>query len=719
MIRYAATIFLSAFLLFQIQPLIARAILPWFGGTAAVWTTCLMFFQIVLLLGYAYAHLLNRLLTPRLGWLWHSVLLGIAACFANVLPDAWLQPAGDENLTLAILKLLTLTVGLPFFTLASTSPLIQAWQHNSHADRSPYRLYALSNLGSVLALLTFPFVFERWLSLEQQVLIWRLSFLAFCGLCFLSGLQQRSLHSRKKSDFEEAQQKSAATDSAPIRNALPIEKVVAPIVWLILSMAASILLLATTNLMCQEVASVPFLWILPLTLYLLSFIVCFDRPAWYRRRIWLPLLVISSIVSIVIVHLNVHAGFLLQIGSLATVLLAACMTCHGELERLKPAPEKLTWFYLLVSVGGSLGGIFVAVIAPRWFNGFYEFQIGLLICLMVPMVILLFPSGKQPAEIASSRSKYARYLMAGSMSLAATIVLCSLVFFLDPSYHADVIFATRNEYGLVSVTKDETYLKFINGRIEHGAQFSDETKNLEHSSYYRSGSGVAIAFETMRNYKQQSSDTLSLEVGVLGLGAGGMMTWGATGDRFTFYEINPAVKFIAEHHFSFLKDSPAESEVELGDGRLQLERRARANKPRFDLLFMDAFASDSIPLHLLTTESFDVYLSNLQPDGILIAHITNRFVDLRPVIFQLASEHELTPLLIDCETADGDFETRWVLLTRNEAIIQSPLVTTHQTPWPSDLQPIRWTDDHASLVDVLNWSGNIDWPRIQAPRSSD
>ena len=706
MIRYGITIFLSAFLLFQIQPMIARLILPWFGGTAAVWTTCMMFFQTALLLGYLYAHLIRKVCPPKIAFGVHFVVLLVAAILTSVTPPDSLKPAGDENLTLAIVTVLAASIGLPFFVLSTTGPLIQAWQSTTHADQSPYRLYALSNLGSMLALVSYPFLIERFFPLAEQATYWKFGFYLFAACCVWCGWQTYAKDSWAEPVSGLDEQSSTPRSSYWAR--MPL--------WILLSMSASTVLLATTNLMCQEVASVPFLWILPLALYLLSFIICFDRPALYRRRVFVPLLAVSSFVAIALVHLNVMAGLLLQVGGLATVCFAAAMTCHGELERLKPHRSQLTAFYLWIAVGGALGGIFVCVVAPNLFSGFYEFHVGIMICLLVALATVV-PMGSNVAPVKENGvsigpAKTPSWLMTGGIFITLGFVLSSLTYFLDPNDDQGLKFRGRNEYGLASVVDDGDYRKFINGRIEHGGQSLKEGNDLEHISYYVPGSGVGVAFEAMRDGASSES---RLNVGVLGLGAGAMATWLEQGDQIRFYEINPMVEMIANEHFTFLKKSPGTSSVKLGDGRIQLQKEFDQNGSLdFDLLFMDAFSSDSIPVHLLTTECIDLYLKHLNPDGILIAHITNSFIDLRPVIFQHAKDHELTPILIDYVSADKEIETRWVLLTRNEKVINSEVVNSNQSPWPDDLRPVKWTDDYASLAALLDWSAAVDWEKISS-----
>lgn len=704
MIRYGVTIFLSAFLLFQVQPMIARFILPWFGGTAAVWTTCMMFFQVVLLLGYLYAHLLRRLCSPRFAWLTHLIVLASATALAAVVPAENLRPTGDENLTLAIIGVLALSIGMPFFVLSSTSPLIQAWQSSSHVGQSPYRLYALSNLGSMLALVTYPFLIERFFPMATQARYWMIGFCLFAILCSWCGWQTVRLKTWASDASTNPMFAGRGRSTAKPRLG-------GTVMWFVLAMTASVILLATTNLMCQEVASIPFLWILPLSLYLLSFIICFDRPALYQRRIFIPLLVMGTVVSIALVHLSVFAGLALQVAGLATVCFAASMTCHGELERLKPAAEYLTGYYLWIAFGGAVGGVFVCVVAPMIFTSFLEFQIGLMICLLVALKTVLWPkpvklvtSGTQPP----GPSRVLSNLMAIGIFVALSLVVCSMIYFLDPSYEKGLVFRGRNEYGLVSVVEDGPYRRFINGRIEHGGQRIEPGREMEHISYYMPQSGAGLAFDS---YRSQADSKLN--VAVIGLGAGAMATWMEPGDEIVFYEINPMVELIAKEHFEFLKYAKGKTTVKLGDGRLQLQNEAAIeNSPKYDLLFMDAFSSDSIPVHLLTAQCFELYLQRLKPNGVLIAHITNRFIDLRPVLLQHAIDHGLTPILIDYHSADKSFETRWVLLTRNEQVIESEMVKMLQSPWPFTIRPVRWTDDYASVAALLNWSAGIDWERM-------
>ena len=671
----------------------------------------MMFFQIVLLLGYLYAHVLQKTFKPVVAWAIHILVLAIAAALVSVIPAESLKPSGDEHLTIAILKVLAVSIGLPFFALSTTGPLIQAWQSVTHQAKSPYRLYALSNLGSMLALLTYPFLVERWLPLADQAMVWTIGFFLFTVFCCFSGWQtlkhstwiEEGLSESASSSQSPASDRPSASDRVDVSPG-----VVRVVSWTVLAMTASVVLLATTNLLCQEVASFPFLWILPLVLYLSSFIICFDRPALYRRLVFTPLLILSTVVSIVLVHLDVLAGLVLQVAGLATVCFAASMTCHGELERLKPSTKYLTSFYLWVSVGGALGGVFVCLLAPNWFDGFYEFHIGLAISLVVALTAILLGSYRGPQAGASKGGSLA---LAFGLFVALGVVACSLVYFLDPSYHDGVVFRGRNEYGLSSVLDDEQTRRFINGRIDHGVQSLEPGKEMENDSvgYYVEGSGVAVAFQSLR---QQSE--VSLKAGVVGLGAGAMASWLQPGDEMIFYEINPMVEQIAREYFTFLSQANGDCEVVLGDGRIQLQRRLEESGPlELDLLFMDAFASDSIPVHLLTAESIDLYFKHLKPDGILIVHITNRFIDLRPVLLQHAKDHDIDPILIDCQPKGQSVKTRWVLLTQNPRVHESSFVVEAKCQWPEGVEPLKWTDDFGSIVSLLDWSAGVDWEKIK------
>ena len=387
MFRYAVTIFVSAFLLFQVQPLIGRFILPWFGGGPSIWTSCMLFFQILLLGGYLYAHLISVKLKPRTQVMTHLSLLAVSLVFLPIAPsDSW-KPVADESPLLQILVLLFATVGAPYFLLSSTGPLMQKWFSQTSPDRSPYRLYALSNIGSLLALLSYPFAFEPWLTLKQQVWSWSIVYglyaalAAWCGIQFLRhsssvGRPVPGLHPATPIPMPQPD----VPDQRPSWGTM--------LLWVGLAACGSVMLLATTNQLCIDVATVPFLWVLPLSLYLISFIICFDSPQWYDRRAWGLLLLACGPVACWVIDEGADVKITNQVAIYSTILFACCMMCHGELVSSKPHPRYLTLFYVLISLGGALGGVFVAIVATYTFQGYWEYHIGLVACCAMSLLAI-------------------------------------------------------------------------------------------------------------------------------------------------------------------------------------------------------------------------------------------------------------------------------------------------------------------------------------------
>ena len=592
MLRFQITIFVSALLLFSIQPMIAKSILPGYGGTAAVWTTCMMFFQILLVAGYTYSHLLRALLSPRQAFWTHFVVLLVSCCALPISP----QIATNENLTIAILWTLTFSIGLPYFALSTTGSLIQAWHHASlsHApqdasiaDSKTYRLYAISNFGSLLALVSYPFLIEPWVSVDWQILIWSLAFVVFCVLCLWTGF-----FSTRIEDWAEQQ------TVLPIATAAERVTPMRVVLWFLLAFCPSVTLLATTNLMCQEIASVPFLWILPLSLYLLSFMICFDRPSVYRRTVFGPLLLLSIIAGILVVQAHIYVSIVLQVAGLASVCFFVAMTCHGELERLKPSPERLTLFFLIVAIGGACGGVAVAVGAPMLFDSFIEFQLALLLCLALAIACPWLFSGAAKSDSSNvdskPTSKLALTAYAASAMLIAAMVLASLMFQLSPEFRPNEIFRGRNEYGVVKVIQDDGYRKFISGQVNHGGQFVDVEKHNMPSGYYGPTSGFGVAMRLQREMRALEADSdgpPGLRTAVIGMGIGAMLAWSQPEDDFTMFELNPLVHKIAKEHFTYLDDHP--STVYIGDGRRLLKKLSELSEFNEQMsLMMAAAVSD-------------------------------------------------------------------------------------------------------------------------------
>jgi len=666
---HAATIFLSSFLLFLVQPLIARLILPWFGGSAAVWTTCMLFFQVMLLAGYGYAHFLTRrLAATSLERVVHTVLLLIALALLPIAPgEAW-KPMGEEEPISRILLLLLATVGLPYFLLAATSPLLQAWFVRSRAGEDPYRLFAVSNLASLLALVGYPFLVEPYLTAREQVTLWSWLFAAFAVLC--AALAWRT--PRGASDAQ-----ATHRSPPPSRGDYAL--------WLGLAAAGSALLLAVTNHLTQNVASVPLLWLAPLTLYLLTFIVAFEGREWYRPKLlWAPILGALGVMAWMAVDQDHRFDLAIQLAIFLPGLFIACFFCHGELYRSRPAPEHLTAFYLTVSAGGALGGLAVAVIAPLVFNGYYELGVGLV------AVALLGALRFKALGLAPG-------LLAGAVLLGVTAGAAYDGF----RQQEDVLVAKRGFYGVLRVKEygtpgEENHLRrLVHGTIMHGEQYMHDTQRRMLTTYYQETAGIGLAIASKQDHP--------VRVGVIGLGTGTIAAYGRKGDLFRFYEIDPHVLEIARRDFTFLGDSPAKIEVALGDARLSLEREAPQG---FDVLAVDAFSSDAIPVHLITREALGIFLRHVKPDGIVAFHVSNRFLDLIPVVARIAREQGAHAVLVRDDPEDEDNSTRsrtdWVLVSRDEKALQAEkIVAGGATPAADRPEWRTWSDDYSNLVQIL------------------
>ena len=666
---YAATIFLSSFLLFLVQPLIARLILPWFGGSAAVWTTCMLFFQAMLLAGYGYAHLLDGKLRGRLQPLIHTALLAAAvACLPIAPSEAW-KPTGEDEPISRILLLLGATVGLPYFLVASTSPLLQAWFARARPGENPYRLFAISNLASLIALVGYPFVVEPFLGGGEQVTLWSWGFAAFAVLCAFVAWRTPRGHL-----VVEAQGEAASVASPQV------------LLWLALSATGSVLLLAVTNHLTQNVASIPLLWLAPLTIYLLTFILAFEGRNWYRPRIaWPFVLVWLGGMAWLLVDADFHYDLPMQLGMFLPGLFLGCLFCHGELYRLRPAPQQLTMFYLIVSAGGALGGLLVAVVAPLAFDAYYELGIGMTVLALLA-ALRFAPLGRLP----------------GLASLAVLMGVAACAAYDGFHYHRDVRVSERGFYGVLRVKEygspgEHSYMRrLVHGTIMHGEQYLNAERRRFITTYYQESSGIGLAIKS----KQERGP---IRVGVIGLGTGTIAAYGRQGDLYRFYDIDPRVVSLAKQEFSFLADSAAQVEVALGDARLSLEREAPQN---FDVLAVDAFSSDAIPVHLITKEALGIYLKHVKSDGIVAFHVSNRFLHLIPVVARLAKEQGAHAVLVNDDPDDEDESLRsrsdWVLVSRDRAALERPAIVEGGAAEAEDRPEWRtWTDDYSNLIQIL------------------
>jgi hypothetical protein len=677
MLFYSVTIFLSAFLLFEVQPIIAKMILPWFGGTSAVWSTCMLFFQVILLLGYAYAHWLQRL-APRRQAAGHIAALAASLLVLPILPNPGWKSTTVTQPSLRILALLTVTVGLPYFLLSSTSPLLQAWYARTHKHGMPYRLFALSNFASMLALLSYPVLIEPNLATRSQGIGWSVVYVGFAGVCALTAWRSAAVAGwTPRTEIGEAGPAPGWRDRA---------------LWLALAATASVLLLAVTTHLTQDVAAIPFLWILPLALYLLTFIICFEAPRLYHRAFFVPLLIASLLFMAYRLwpgRTSLHMRPAIVLFSIA--LFTCCMVCHGELSRLKPHPRYLTGFYVTISLGGAAGGLFVGLIAPNLFRAYYEFPIGLTLCALMAFVVWsrdLLPF---------------RQSIKGWALVALSLLMCGYLYFIGVDIYEMVEgyrVVERNFYGQLRVVDsgdpkvdDDAVRRFIHGTINHGEQSLVPEYRTKPITYFCEPTGIGRAMRAQEGAPRR--------IGILGLGCGTLAAYGRPGDTLRIYEINPLVIGIANREFSYLRDTPAKVEVALGDGRLVLESEPDQH---FDILVMDAFSGDSVPVHLITREAFQTYFRHLKPDGILAVNVSNSYLDLRPVIERAANAFHKSAYYYSFTPSDDDefcFSCGWTLIMDPSTAAAHPELQKKAELLRPE-RPFRlWTDDFSNMLGIL------------------
>jgi hypothetical protein len=706
MFIYALTIFTGAFLLFEVQPLIGKYILPWFGGAPAVWTTCMLFFQILLLGGYAYAHCSARWFKPRTQAILHLVLLIAAMALLPITPsDSW-KPNDSADPTLRILGLLVVSLGLPYFVLAATSPLLQHWFSRSHPGVSPYRLYALSNIGSLLALVSFPIYFETHFTRKVQAALWGWGLALYaigCAACAIKLWKTKDVECRVSSDKGEESEirspESLTLNHPVLHSACATEDQPSTfnrLLWLLLPACASVLLLATTNKMCQDVAVIPFLWVLPLGLYLLSFIICFDNPRWYLRSVFIPALMASwgGLGWVLIKGEAMDIPIPPQLGIYAAGLFICCMVCHGELYRLKPDPRHLTGFYLMIAAGGALGGVLVTIVAPLIFTGYFELQSGLWFCGAL-LLVTCVRDWWDHENFHRWRFPVCIWLSAGMVALG--IALWSQARGLG----SERVCRSRNFYGVLSLYElnreepESHHFRLVHGRIIHGMQFTDPVRAAWPTAYYSEKSGVGLALQALPAGHRR--------IGLVGLGVGTLAAYAQAGDDFHFYEINPEVQRLASSRFTYLTNCPGKVDVTLGDARLSLEREPPQN---LDLLVLDAFSSDAIPVHLLTKEAFMIYERHLKTNGIIAVHVSNSSMNLEPVMFNIARQFNYHAATVDDNPPSQQWwqmRSVWVLFSHSGEFIDSAtLRLATRPPRTNSVNIPLWTDDFTSLFQILH-----------------
>jgi hypothetical protein len=694
MLPFIISISLSAFLLFLVEPLIGKTLLPWFGGSPAVWTTAVLFFQVLLTAGYAYAAWLSPL--PRRRARLHLVLLVLSLVLMLTLAFFWrspitpsfssgLPPSSTLPPELHVFVILLIAVGLPFFLLAANSTLVQAWVVRLFPSRTPYRLYALSNFASLLALLAYPFLLEPNLNIPIQGWIWTVAYWFFAGLAALTTI--RTLRRPPQPVITE----SAPEHRPPARHY---------VLWLSLSACASIMFLSTTSYLTQEVAVVPFLWVLPLAIYLLSFVLAFSGSRFYSRQLFIFLFLVAILLYEWAMSNGAGLALPWQILTFSFLLFVACVVCHGELYRLRPSSSRLPTFYLLVSVGGALGGIMVALLAPAFFKGYWEFPLGVFLFSVLFLVV-----GRGPKRVGVVTEILANVDL--TILIIAVFMTGLRAYRYIGSAQVGSLFAGRNFYGVVHVVYEGNpgsagfSYQMVNGNTVHGTQFPDASDPDAPTLYYGRDSGIGL---TLLNVPRPAG---GLNVGALGLGVGTIASYARPGDSYTFFEINPLVISLAQGqggYFTYLRDSKAALDIIPGDARLSMENQLAAGDIHpYDVLVLDVFSNDAIPVHLLDEQAFSIYLQFLKPGGILAAHISSYYLDLVPVVWTLADHFHLArSLIIDPGNGQTTTTSTWFLMSRDSAALALPAIASHAESMQGYTTSIPlWTDDYSNLFRIL------------------
>ncbi len=722
---FTVTLFVSAGLLFLVQPMLARMVLPLLGGTPAVWNTCMVFFQAVLLVGYAYAHMGPALLGYRRHALLHLAVLVLPFFVLPItIPPSWQTPSTSYPVAW-LLGLLVVAAGLPFFAVACNAPLLQRWFAGTghSAAHDPYFLYAASNLGSLLALLGYPFVIEPALKLQDQSRFWLIGYGVLVVLASICALCLWQSGTRARSASKGALAGAAGSESYPLTPAIKLR-------WVLLAFVPSSLTLSVTTYLTTDIAAIPLLWVVPLAIYLLTFVLVFARRPLLPHALllrWLPLVVL--LVTLVLLS-EATEPIGVVIGLHLLCLFWVSMVCHGELARSRPPGERLTEFYLWLAVGGVLGGLFNALVAPLLFQSVVEYPLVLVLaCLLRPregpitaldialplvlggmtagLVLGGQALGVEPGPVSVALmfavpavicyTFHTRGVMYG-LGLGAVLLAGSLY----QGVHGRTQFRTRSFFGVHRVTVDPEhgYRELVHGNTIHGRQRLDPgQRDIPLTYYHRTGPIVQV-------FRLFDGDTRLDNVGLVGLGAGSLASYGLKGQHWTFYEIDPAVERIAREQFTFLNDSPARPTIVLGDARLTL---AHAEE-RHGLLVVDAFSSDAIPVHLLTREALAVYRSRLSDGGLLAFNISNRYLELEPVLAALAADAQ--PRLVclskedrnlsEEERAEGKSPSHWVVLASRPEDVQR----LKRAGW-SEARPrpglAVWTDDYCNLWGVFRW----------------
>jgi SAM-dependent methyltransferase len=665
---YALTIFLSAFLLFVVEPMVAKQLLPTLGGSSAVWTTCLVFFSIVLLLGYLYAHWVSSRFTPTQQAVIHILLLTAALMMLGV-PVSPEPAAVSYHPALTVFRVLATVIGLPYLALSATTPLLNSWYARTFEGQSPYRLFALSNFASLLALASYPLLIEPRLTMSRQTAWWSGGFLLFAVICGAIAWQGR-------------RRPVSAVPAEPVGNVLPA----APeVFWFVLAMGGGMMLTAVTHHMSENIAAIPLLWLPPLGLYLLTFILAF-QGAWQPIRQSMLRLVLVAVASMAYVLRDIRTQLPIMV-SVPLFLIGLFVTCfflHGELYARRPDTSGMTRFYLVAAAGSAAGTLLVGVIAPLLLRANYD-----LACTLVVVALI--------AMAATWHDGWGLRVLWVVGATAAIVVLSTQI----RQYDDDAVALMRNFYGTLRVREthlppqSDTDRQLLNGTIEHGAEWFAPQFLNQPLTYYATNSGLGLAMRLC-------CGSGTKRVGVIGLGTGTVAAYGNAGDVIRFYEINPLVERLARAWFTFLHDSGAQTDVVLGDARLSLAVEA---PQRFNVIVIDAFSGDAIPVHLLTREALALYRRHLQPDGILVFHVSNQYVDLEPVVAAIAKDAGLHAMSVHShgDEQNGLYFADWILVTANQAFLSEPEVFNNAFPTHLRTDVRLWTDNYSSLLPLLKW----------------
>lgn len=727
-VLFTLTLFISSTLLFLVQPMVAKMVLPLLGGTPAVWNTSVLFFQLVLLVGYFYAHAVPRWLGVRRQALLHLGLLALSIMALPIVARTHSGPPADANPILWLLAWLTMTAGVPFFLVSTTSPLLQRWfvSTGHSAAEDPYFLYAAGNAGSLFALVAYPVLLEPTLHLVQQSWIWTAGY----GLLLtLTAACAMFLRPGTNNPVGVAEVRSVGAD---LKRASSGERTH----WVILAFASSSLMLGVTTFLTTDIAPVPLLWVVPLAIYLLTFILVFARRSIVSHELMVRVLPILVVPLAILMVFDTKLSPPLQVAAHLVTFFVAVMVCHGELARRRPANHELTRFYLWLSIGGALGGVFNAVLAPVLFSSVAEYPI------VVVLACLLRPAGRWWSD--NSRQRLFDVLIPAAFGTFVAILMVTfrggesksvtaiaLVFILPAlvcftfrrrpvrfalslgalmiassaymSAHEQVVYRHRSFFGVHRVITDAagSLHLLVHGGILHGGQSLDPVRRHEPLTYYVRSGPIGQVFNTFSGAAAKS------RVGVVGLGVGSLAAYGQAGQQWTFFEIDPAIQAMAENprYFTFLKDSPAAIDVKLGDARLSLEHVPDA---QYGLLIVDAFSSDAIPVHLVTREALRLYAAKIDRTGLLAFHISNRYLDLQPLLGSMAADAHLVCLGQDdlhvtaAERRAGKSASRWVLMAHRPEDFGALRDDPRWRPVPASRQVV-WTDDFSNVLSTFRW----------------